>query len=218
MSSVKATTKTDSSKADKETGSKKIKVESKTKKVEKEDKIKETKVKETKVKKDAETVVEPEIEKSNIDLKFQTQFKSVIDLLKHFKEQYQTLSIEVKKLETSYNHDLKKVKKHKQKRNGNYKPTGFTKAQSVPNKLAKFIGVELGTELTGPQITKKVWEQLKLKNLFYAKDKRVFRTNDEVSDIFGVPATVNKSISHKDVDNGFNFCNLQKYISNALKA
>lgn len=151
------------------------------------------------------------------DLKFQTQYANINETLKKFKEYYHILSSEVKKLEMAYNCDLKKIKKFKQKRIGNYQPTGFTKPQPIPQKLAKFIDVQLGTELTGPQITQKVWHQLKLKNLVYEKDKRIFRTNKDISEIFGVPETVNTSTDHKDVENGFNFCNLQKYIAYALK-
>jgi len=69
--------------------------------------------------------------------------------------------------------------------------------------------------MSGPQITSKVWGQLKERELTYTEDKRVFRTNDEISKIFGVPKSVNKSTTHND-PNGFNFCNLQRYIAHAL--
>ena len=167
------------------------------------DKNKQTKTTEVKHKKDD-------------DFKFENQYKSVLDLLKTSKEQYHKLSSEVKKLELFYYHDVKKVKKQKPKRNGNHKPTGFAKPQAVPFKLAKFIGVESGTELTGPEITKKVWAQMRAKNLIYDKDKRVFRTNKEITDVFGVPESVNTSVVHDD-KNGFNFCNLQRFIAAALK-
>jgi chromatin remodeling complex protein RSC6 len=106
-----------------------------------------------------------------------------------------------------------------------HKPTGFAKPQKVPSKLAKpqkvpsklakFIGVEAGDELTGPDITLKVWDQLKKRDLTYDKDRRVFRTNKEVSELFNIPMSVNESINYRD-EKGFNFCNLQKYIKNAL--
>jgi len=60
-----------------------------------------------------------------------------------------------------------------------------------------------------------VWDQLKQRELFYEKDKRVFRTNKEVSELFGVNKSVNNSTDHRDKE-GFNFCNLQSYIKNAL--
>ena len=94
------------------------------------------------------------------------------------------------------------------------RPTGFAKLQKIPSKLAKFINVKTGEELTGPEITSKVWEQLKLRDLTYEKDKRVFRTNTETSDVFDIPKSVNSSTNHSD-EKGFNFCNLQRYIKNA---
>jgi len=150
-------------------------------------------------------------------LKFDPQLMVVQEEVKSLREKLQTLNSNLKKLESAYRHDIKKVRKHKQKRNGPHTPTGFAKPQLVPEKLAKFIGVKPGTELTGPTITSKVWTQLKDRNLTYEKDKRVFRTDKEVSDLFNVPSSVNKSKDHRD-KSGFNFCNLQTYIANALNA
>jgi chromatin remodeling complex protein RSC6 len=154
-------------------------------------------------------------DKNEVQLKFAEQFTAMQEQYKTLKEGLQLLGGALKKMEAAYNHDIKKTKKHKQKRNGPHKPTGFAKPQKVPSKLAKFIGVEAGDELTGPDITSKVWDQIKKRNLTYDKDKRVFRTNKEVSELFDVPKTVNNSTNHRD-EKGFNFCNLQKYIKNAL--
>jgi len=96
------------------------------------------------------------------------------------------------------------------------KITGFLKTTPVPTKLAKFIGVCPNTELTGPQVTKLVWSTLVSKGLQYENDRRVFRTNEEVSDIFGVHSSANDSTTHNDI-NGFNFCNFQKHIKIALE-
>jgi len=52
--------------------------------------------------------------------------------------------------------------------------------------------------------------------LKYANDKRVFRANQEVCDVFGVDMSVNNSTNYRD-KNGFNFCNIQKFLSNALQ-
>lgn len=149
--------------------------------------------------------------------KFEPQLASVQDEIRTIREKLQALNSNLKKLESAYRHDIKKVRKHRQRRNGPHEPTGFAKPQSVPDKLAKFIGVKPGTELTGPIITSKVWAQLKERGLTFEKDKRVFRTNKEVSDLFKVPSSVNKSEDHRDKE-GFNFCNLQTYIANALNA
>jgi len=122
----------------------------------------------------------------------------------------------LKKLESAYKHDVKKVAKTKRKRKGNTKPTGFIKTTPVPAKLAKFLDIESGTELSGPEVTSLVWKALEAKGLQYKNDRRVFRTNTEVTDVFGVDNSVNKSTTHND-KKGFNFCNIQKYISTALQ-
>lgn len=124
--------------------------------------------------------------------------------------------------------DLKKNIKDLQKQNyqqkqQNHKNTGFAKLRPVPCKLATFIGVVPGTELSGPVITKKVWSELKSRNLTFQgdenrglkSDQRVLRVDDEVSKIFNIPMSVNNSVDSKD-PNGFNFGNLQKYIRNAF--
>jgi chromatin remodeling complex protein RSC6 len=148
--------------------------------------------------------------------KFDTLFKLVQSELKDIKDRQSGLTLTLRKMESAHRAEIKSVRKHKQKRNGLHKPTGFAKPQVVPEKLAKFIGVKGGSELTGPEITSAVWKQLKSRNLTYENDKRVFRTNKEVSALFNVPVTVNTSVDHRD-ENGFNFCNLQTYIAHALK-
>ena len=163
-----------------------------------------------------QTEVAPDQEQVvDTDNKFQPQLLALQTELLAVRQALQTITSGFKKLEACYKHDIKRVKKHKQKRNGPHKPTGFAKQQVVPEKLAKFIGVKTGEELTGPEITSRVWQQLKERNLTYEKDKRVFRTDKTVSDLFGVKSDVNKSTDHRD-KNGFNFCNLQKYIAHAL--
>jgi hypothetical protein len=164
--------------------------------------------------KDAKNVTED-------DSKFKTQYLEALEQMKTLREAFQTVNLTIKKLESAYKHDIKKVRKHKQKRNGPHTPTGFAKEQPVPEKLAKFIKVKAGTLMNGPRITSAVWKQLTARGLTYSGDndhkgdKRIFRTNPEVTELFGVPASVNKSTSHTD-KNGFNFCNLQKFIANAM--
>jgi len=156
-------------------------------------------------------------DKKELSLKFDSQFGEIQNEIKTMREKLQALNANLKKLGAAYHHDVKKVSQRRPKRAGPHKLTGFAKAQKVSARLAKFIGVNAGTELSGPEITSRVWKQLKDRNLTYEKDKRVFRTNKEVTEIFGVPAKVNKSTNHRDKE-GFNFCNLQTYISQANKS
>lgn len=154
-------------------------------------------------------------EQNESEFRFLKKLLSVQNEVKTMKDSLSNLALTLKKLESVYNSDIKKIKKSRPKRNSRPEPTGFNKPKEIPEKLAKFIGVETGTQLSGPQITKRIWKVLEDKGLLYSEDKRIFRTNSEISKLFGIPNSVNESTYHKD-KNGFNFCNLQKYIANAL--
>lgn len=177
---------------------------------------KKTSEKQVEVQQTQEVVQQETTQQETEQSEFSTTLQSLQADLKSIKDMYTRVVSELRKLETQHNKEIKKVRKHKQKRNGNHKATGFAKPRLVPDKLAKFIGVPSGTELTGPQITSAVWKQLHARNLTYVDDKRVFRTNKEVSALFGVASSVNSSTDHRD-ENGFNFCNLQKFVAYALK-
>jgi hypothetical protein len=155
--------------------------------------------------------------------KFDEQLVSTQEECGKLKELLRSVSDSLKKLQATHKSEVKKMRTKKSKKSENHKPTGFARLRPVSSKLAGFIGVESGTELSGPQITAKVWAELKNRNLTYQGDEkkgvkgdqRVLRVDDEVSKLFGVPMSVNKSVDHKDA-NGFNFGNLQKYIKNAM--
>jgi hypothetical protein len=185
-----------------------------TKKVVKKSKQVEKKT-DKKVEENQEDDCEDELVEGVSNLKFEAQHDVLQSEVQIMREKLRDFANTMKKLEAAYKHDVKRVSKAKRKRNANAKPTGFIKKTAVSDKLAKFLHIESGTLLSGPEITKRVWAELKSRNLQYKEDKRVLRTNKEVSEIFNIPSSVNKSTSHKDKD-GFNFCNIQKYISNAL--
>jgi chromatin remodeling complex protein RSC6 len=110
---------------------------------------------------------------------------------------------------------MKKVEKMKKKRSGNRKPTGFENPHNIPNKFADFLNVEHGCKMTGPEITKKMWEVLKEKGLISDKDGRVFKVTTEVMNVFKLSKEALK-VTKMD-KNGFNMFNLQKYIKIALE-
>ena len=149
------------------------------------------------------------------DIKYEQIAKNLLKDLFECKQKIKKSISQIRKLEAQHENSLKKAKKQKSRRRGNTKPTGFIKKSEIKGKLAKYIKVEKDVQLSGPELTKEIWKQLSERGLQYSKDKRVFRTDDETEDVFGVPKSVNKITSHKD-PNGFNFCNIQKYISYAL--
>jgi hypothetical protein len=95
------------------------------------------------------------------------------------------------------------------------KRTGFCIERPVSQRLANWLNIDTSSMLTGPKLTKLVWEELKRRNLVYQEDKRVFRVDQETAELFGLNmVVVNSSTDHRDT-NGFNFCNLQRYIVSA---
>lgn len=151
----------------------------------------------------------------NDECKFKPQLDEIYDQLKTANNVIKSLVAQCKKLEVAYKHDVKRASTRKHKRNGEYKATGFAKPVAVPTQLANFLGVESGSLLTGPKITSLVWNQLRERKLVCPDDKRVFRTNADVTKVFGVPASVNACKDHDD-KNGFNIQTLQTYVSKAL--
>jgi len=164
-----------------------------------------------------EQVVTEVVDEADSQRKFVSQYNTMHSELRVMRENLQKMHSNFKKLDSAYRYDLKKLTQRKPKRTSSHEPTGFAKAKKVNAKLARFLNIPEGSELTGPQITSAVWKQLKDRNLTYEKDKRVFRTNNEVTEIFGVPVGVNTSTDHRDKD-GFNFCNLQTYITQANRS
>jgi hypothetical protein len=201
--------------------SKHSKFAGKPEKVQKDKPIKQAKSNDVeKVEQHAEKVGQHE-EVENIELvdetgqyKFEKQLISIRLEMEEVRNKLRLLSNSFKGLESAYNYDVKKVAKSTRKRTKG-KKTGFAKPKLVPDALAELIEVEQGTELTGPEVTRKVWDQLAKRGLISKDDGKLFRTDKTVSKVFNVPTSVNKINDSKDKVNGFNFYNLQKYVKNA---
>jgi hypothetical protein len=88
----------------------------------------------------------------------------------------------------------------------------FSGLKKISYEFQKFLNIDKDT-LSPPIITKLFYDKLLNSNLIYEKDKRVFRTNSEITKLLGVPESVNNSVDYNDPD-GFNFITLQKYLSN----
>lgn len=135
-----------------------------------------------------------------------TTRKAIMELQKEEK-------IILKKIGNVHKSEVKRATMRKRKPNA--KATGFATKKTIGGELAKWLHVEDGSELTGPQISSKFWERIKEEGLQDQKNKRVLRTNKAVSKIFGVDPSVNKS-NNPDDENGFNMRTYQKYIASAL--
>lgn len=149
-----------------------------------------------------------ELDLSEVDTEFTLLCESLLEkITKNYKEQKD----DIKKLLKMHRNELRNAKKTTKKRKNNIK-TGFTKPEKVPDKLAKFLGLNLGTVLPRTNITKKVYDEIKNRGLLYEKDKRVIRADKELLKLFDLTENVNKSVDPYD-KNGINFFNLQRYIA-----
>lgn len=146
--------------------------------------------------------------------KFQLLFLELNKLRRDINELQKKEKTLIKKIESVHNNEVKKLMNKKKR--VNIKATGFAVPKKVGGKLADWLKVPRDCELSGPQISKAFWKRINEDGLHYEEDKRIFRTNDEVSDIFGVSADVNKSTDPDD-KKGFNMRTYQTYIKHALK-
>lgn len=200
-------------------------VEKQTKKTEQQvEQKKETKQsKKQEEQKTAQPVPESQTTGSQSDDKFEEQLKTIETTYSETKKLMHELHTSIKKLQSVHKSEVKKARVKKNKRSEKHKPTGFARLRPVSGKMAEFIGVASGTEMSGPSITKQVWRVLKERGLTFKGDKangvkgdqRVLRADNEVSELFFVPMSVNNSTTHND-DKGFNFGNLQFYIKQGL--
>ena len=153
-------------------------------------------------------------EGDSAESKFEKLMTSLSDTRKNIAELQKQEKILIKKLSNVHVSELKKASRRKRKPNDT--PTGFATEKDIGGKLADWLRVERGTKMTGPALSKAFWARIREDGLQYAENKRVLRTNKEVSAIFGVDAKVNKSVDPAD-EKGFNMRTYQTHIAYALE-
>lgn len=134
-------------------------------------------------------------------------------LLEKIKSDYQKNRSDLDKLYKLHLKQVRNADKIRRKKRGK---TGFTKPAAVPDNLAKFLKIPIGTVLSRTEITKQIYSELRKRKLYYEKDERVLRADEEIKILFNLPESVNTSTNPKD-KTGFNFYNLQKYIAVCYK-
>jgi len=149
-------------------------------------------------------------------LKFKTALLELRNEITNQTKVLKDLKVGVRKLETSYQHDINRAVLTKRKKNGPTKATGFIKELKLSKELADLIGENEGTMISMPAYTKRFYQMLKTEQLLYEKDGRVLRANDQIKKAFNLPDSVNSSTDFRDT-NGFNFYTLQKHIATVNK-
>jgi hypothetical protein len=141
-----------------------------------------------------------------------TEFEQMCnELLQKITNNYREQKNDVRNILKQYHKEIKMTKKIKPIKKEKEK-TGFTKPATVPDKLAKFVGIEVGTVMPRTELTALICKEFKKRNLYYAHDKRVIIPDNDVIMLFNLPKNAEKSTNPKD-PNGLNFYNLQKYIA-----
>ena len=142
------------------------------------------------------------------------------DLTKRIDSVYKeikSIKTDMNKLEAAYNHDIKKISKHKDKIVKKRKETGFMRKKKVPKKIQDYLDEGELDKLSRNEVSKKIHDKIKSLGLVYDKDRRVLRADDDLKKLFNLPDNINESTDPKDKENGFNLYNLQSHIAKIYK-
>ena len=147
-------------------------------------------------------------ESPETDSKFEAQCELLIDKLTvTYKQQRE----EIRRLIKLHRSEMKHMRKSG-KSSVKKDPTGFTKEEVVPDKLAEFLSLPKGSLSSRTLLTKQVYNEIKKRKLYYQNDGRVLRADADIMKLFNLSDSVNQSTDPKD-KHGFNFYNLQKHIA-----
>jgi chromatin remodeling complex protein RSC6 len=124
------------------------------------------------------------------------------ELLK-VKSVYDTLKIKHKQLKKSVQKMETKMNKKQKKSNETRKPCGFAKPSAVSKEMCEFLGLTEGSLASRTQVTKKLIDYIKEKQLQGEKNRRIIRPDDTLYKIFGESAK-NEEIT---------YFTMQKYVN-----
>lgn len=130
------------------------------------------------------------------------EFSELLSQLNQMRTHITALSGQVRSLRTRSERELRHAHKASKKRkNANRKPSGFEKPTTITDELAKFAGVESGTEISRTDATRKINEYIKKHDLQNPENKRQIQAD----------ATLKKLLKLKKGDE-LSYFNLQKYM------
>jgi chromatin remodeling complex protein RSC6 len=140
--------------------------------------------------------------------------KNIVLVQKHFNS---SLKI-VLKLHNKKCKELRKQNTKNRVRNINNeikrKPSGFAKPTKISKKLAKFMGVSSKILLARTVVTKKVTQYIKNKNLQVETNRRQFKPDKKLQSILSPLDNIKVDKNGlTDVQKGYTYFNLQKYLS-----
>lgn len=157
-------------------------------------------------------VILNQIGKNNIKLnenKFDKILNEICEHVKNIDLENKQIKKKLQILHKEYNKEICKSKKKK----SSTKPKGISKPSKVPRKISKLLGLKNNEEYPRTIIGSKIHKYIKENNLVCENDKRLFRVNNELSELFDISFKVNE-INDINDKNAFTMYNLQSYIKN----
>jgi chromatin remodeling complex protein RSC6 len=194
--------------------------------------VKEKQDTKQKTKKDTKEEVKQEVmqevvktdvkENDDKNLSREDKYNNLLNVVNSMHEQLTSVKNELKKYNKMVDKELTKASKGKRRRNSERTPTGFGKANVVPKPFLALLNLDETTELSRPDLTKKIYEYIDKNNLRDKENKRILRVNADLAKAFGLSEehikSINEATSDKKGENkGLNFSNIQKFIAAQYK-
>jgi|SaaInlStandDraft_3_1057020.scaffolds.fasta_scaffold16651_2 chromatin remodeling complex protein RSC6 len=157
---------------------------------------------------DNELIKEPK--PTSIDECLSDITKDILTLNQDFKK----IKSKILKLSVLYKKESRKKNKCISKNDS--RSSGFNKEEFIPKGISKLLKLQPNTKMTRPQITKKIYEYIKHKKLYYKKNKQVLRADKKLMSLFSLPSSVNKATDPSD-EKAFTFFTIQTHIKKCFE-
>lgn len=148
------------------------------------------------------------------EVKFMEYYEELKDkVINHYNEAKELKSM-VLRLGKMYENDINKAIKTK---NGKLERAGgINTKKKVPDKLAEYIGIDKGTEMSRPEVAKEIHAVLNQRGLKDKNNRKIMRADKETMKVFGLDDYVN-TVEDPDDLKGFTFRTLPTYIAKIYK-
>ena len=132
--------------------------------------------------------------------------KEISVSLKNFMKDYKK---ETKELEKSYSKNKNKSKKNPNRVKRT--PSGFAVPSKISDEMCEFLGIAKDTHLSRTDVTRKLTNYIRVKDLQVESNRRRFTPDGPLSAILGPLQDVDK-------EKGYTYFNLQRYITPHIKS
>jgi chromatin remodeling complex protein RSC6 len=145
--------------------------------------------------------------KTSTDESFASLYKSMVDDIENSFHSLKYIKSNMKELDKLYLIQMKKVNSYEKQKNKKALKSKIRKASPVPKDICQMLGLANDILLPRTEITKKIYDYIKINNLQDETDKRIIKPNDELKKIFNLTS-----------DEEVSFLNIQTYIKKAYNS